>query len=94
MNHYLHPDHHLVHVHMESDFLCSGCKVEGHGVRYRCHECDFNLHEHCARCSSTISVRMHSDHLLTLYVLSEDNPDRERRCNVCQKSTVVTTTAY
>ncbi|XP_074557653.1 protein VACUOLELESS GAMETOPHYTES-like [Curcuma longa] len=85
ISHYLHPQHRLAHVHIEGNFLCDGCKVVGHGVRFRCHACNFDLHEHCARCSSTISVPMHSDHLLTLHVLSQDNP---RRCDVCRKTAI------
>jgi hypothetical protein len=31
-----------------SGFRCDGCGCDGFGLRYRCGECDFDLHEHCA----------------------------------------------
>ncbi|XP_064991003.1 protein VACUOLELESS GAMETOPHYTES-like [Musa acuminata AAA Group] len=79
VTHFLHPDHPLVYQYHEASFVCSGCRITGDGLRYRCDRCNFELHEHCARCPSTISFHMHPQHLLTLHA----RPGTARLCDVC-----------
>ncbi|KAK4792782.1 hypothetical protein SAY86_023217 [Trapa natans] len=45
ISHFSHPDHKLMLENSELLFKCEGCKEEvGIGFRYRCPECDFDLH--------------------------------------------------
>ncbi|CAL9063688.1 unnamed protein product [Musa banksii] len=53
-------------------------QIMGDGLRYRCDRCNFELHEHCARCPSTISFHMHPQHLLTLHA----RPGTARLCDM------------
>nr|XP_016507408.1 PREDICTED: diacylglycerol kinase theta-like [Nicotiana tabacum] len=62
-------------------YLCEGCMIPGSGKRYHCHDCNFNLHEHCGTCPPNLSSFMHPYHSLKLV---ERNHLRERFCNVCR----------
>ena len=69
MEHYCIHDpvgHPLAEVNESEEFQCDGCKTPGNGTRYRCHKCDFNFHDYCRRCPSTLSTFMHHQHHLEL----------------------------
>lgn len=71
---------HLI-IHSSTEFLCDGCKTNGTGPKYRCHPCDFDLHEFCATSTRTLSTFMHP-HPLSIAVRSTQ-PVNKRTCNVC-----------
>ncbi|KAI3757905.1 hypothetical protein L6452_05449 [Arctium lappa] len=84
------PDHqlqiqHFTHQHllqklfMGSQFNCDGCKTTGHGLRYRCAPCDFDLHEQCATSPHRISSHLHPHHLLLV-----NRPGNSHFCDVCK----------
>ncbi|KAK7339721.1 hypothetical protein VNO77_20402 [Canavalia gladiata] len=84
IEHFTHQGHPLTYFATNTQFLCDGCKKLGNGNRYRCSTCDFDLHEHCATCPTTLASFMHPMHQLTL-VLRKPQGARhhERVCNVC-----------
>lgn len=43
-----HMRHDLKMRYYMKPYTCDGCKEKGFGPRYRCEECDYNLHEACA----------------------------------------------
>nr|GEY40297.1 hypothetical protein [Tanacetum cinerariifolium] len=56
---------HVLHkLYMPFEFSCDGCNTRGHGTRYRCPACDFDLHELCAICPHYISSHVHPGHHL------------------------------
>ncbi|XP_044507680.1 uncharacterized protein LOC123227097 isoform X1 [Mangifera indica] len=45
--HLSHKDHKLELKSYKRPYFCSGCKEPGFGSRYRCGQCDYELHKHC-----------------------------------------------
>ncbi|KAJ8459530.1 hypothetical protein OPV22_032456 [Ensete ventricosum] len=43
-----HPQHRLKVEYTETPFCCDGCKEAGIGLKYKCDECEFDLHKACA----------------------------------------------
>ncbi|KAA8516383.1 hypothetical protein F0562_016676 [Nyssa sinensis] len=83
IEHFTHPGHPLEELHAGTEFLCDGCKTLGTGKRYRCHGCDFDMHEYCGRCPRSLSSFMHP-HPLTLVVRKmQGTRQNERFCDVC-----------
>ncbi|KAD4586025.1 hypothetical protein E3N88_23626 [Mikania micrantha] len=77
---------HSIHQHvlhkmfMTSEFNCDGCNTGGHGVRYRCSACEFDLHEQCAVAQNRISAsHLHPHHHLILV----NRPGDSHLCHVC-----------
>ncbi|KAI3474131.1 hypothetical protein Pfo_028919 [Paulownia fortunei] len=50
IDHFAHPGHRLTAFDGDKEYLCDGCKTLGTGKRYRCHGCDFDLHDYCGTC--------------------------------------------
>ncbi|KAK2976866.1 hypothetical protein RJ640_009317 [Escallonia rubra] len=46
-SHFSHPDHKLELKNYKKPYTCNGCKEQGFGPRYRCNECDYELHKDC-----------------------------------------------
>ncbi|GKE43341.1 C1-like protein, partial [Tanacetum coccineum] len=79
IQHFIHP--HMLHkVFMTSEFNCDGCNTGGHGVRYRCSACDFDLHETCATAPHRTTSHLHQQHQLILV----NRPGDSHFCNVCR----------
>ncbi|KAL7108695.1 hypothetical protein ACP275_06G128400 [Erythranthe tilingii] len=72
-----HPLHLLLNT--PTEFLCSGCSAPGFGTRYRCNDCDIDLHDFCATCPATTESDLHPTHPLTLV----SNPANDRVCDLC-----------
>ncbi|XP_059288546.1 protein VACUOLELESS GAMETOPHYTES-like [Lycium ferocissimum] len=85
IQHFTHPKHTLTLFDSHTKYLCDGCKIHGIGKRYRCHGCDFDLHEHCGTCPMNLSSFLHPDHSLKLVVCKQPHGNRQfnRICNVC-----------
>nr|CAN78510.1 hypothetical protein VITISV_031643 [Vitis vinifera] len=83
MEHFTHPGHSLAEVYGSEEFQCDGCKTPGNGLRYRCHTCDFNMHDYCGRCPSTLSTFMHPQHHLKLVIGTQGRHDNEGSCDLC-----------
>ncbi|XP_044507685.1 uncharacterized protein LOC123227097 isoform X2 [Mangifera indica] len=47
--HLSHKDHELELKSYKRPYFCSGCKEPGFGSRYRCGQCDYELHKHWNR---------------------------------------------
>ncbi|KAL1210015.1 Protein VACUOLELESS GAMETOPHYTES [Cardamine amara subsp. amara] len=60
---YIHP---LTVVTGYGDFTCDGCNTHGYGKTYRCAQCDYDLHDYCATCPSTLLSFKHPQHVLQL----------------------------
>ncbi|PWA33951.1 C1-like protein [Artemisia annua] len=79
IQHFTHPC--MLHkVFMTSEFNCDGCNTGGHGVRYRCSACDFDLHEKCATTPHRTISHLHPQHQLLLV----NRPNDSHFCNVCR----------
>ncbi|PWA86533.1 C1-like protein [Artemisia annua] len=65
---------------MPFEFSCDGCNTRGHGTRYQCPACYFDLHELCATCPNYISSNVHPGHQLVLLI----RPPNSHRCDVCR----------
>ena len=83
MEHFTHPGHSLAEVYGSEEFQCDGCKTPGNGLRYRCHTCNFNMHDYCGRCPSTLSTFMHPQHHLKLVTGTQGRHDNEGSCDLC-----------
>lgn len=82
IHHFTHPGHPLTALNCEQLYFCNGCKTQGAGKRFRCHGCNFDLHEYCGTCPHTLSSFMHRNHPLTLMMATTDQIGL-RICNVC-----------
>lgn len=51
--HPIHPLHVLTLEYTETPFNCDGCMEAGIGVKYRCQQCEFDLHKACALATPT-----------------------------------------
>ncbi|KAK4342851.1 hypothetical protein RND71_038667 [Anisodus tanguticus] len=84
IQHFTHPKHSLTLFDSNAKYLCDGCKIPGIGKRYRCHGCDFDLHEHCGTCPMNLSSFLHPYHSLKLVVRKPRGDCRlDLICNVC-----------
>ncbi|KAL8051173.1 hypothetical protein ABFX02_06G128500 [Erythranthe guttata] len=79
IRHRTHPEHLLKPFYIPNEFLCDGCDQLGSGPTYSCEACDFDLHEFCATCPSTIQSGFHPKHPLTLV----NKPVANRVCDLC-----------
>ncbi|XWS67125.1 hypothetical protein CRYUN_Cryun05aG0260100 [Craigia yunnanensis] len=83
IQHFTH-NHPLTKVYENKEFLCDGCKTLGSGTRYRCHDCDFDLHEHCSACPTVFSSFMHPQHNLSLALRNPQATNQNvHACDVC-----------
>ncbi|KAL2481592.1 Cysteine/Histidine-rich C1 domain family protein [Abeliophyllum distichum] len=84
IEHFIHPGHQLTATDgHDQQYLCDGCKTLGNGKRFRCHRCDFDLHEYCGTCPATLSSTMHH-HLLTLVIRKAQGARQiARTCDLC-----------
>nr|XP_009602754.1 uncharacterized protein LOC104097843 [Nicotiana tomentosiformis] len=84
IQHFTHPKHPLTVYDSNTKYLCYGCKIPGIGKRYRCHGCEFDLHEYCGICPTILSSFMHLNHSLKLVVRKpQGNRQFDRICNIC-----------
>lgn len=83
ISHFTHPGHRLSPVNVAEEYRCDGCKTNGAGARFRCGPCDFDLHEYCATCPSTLSSFMHPHPLNLVQRKSQSTRRIERVCDVC-----------
>ncbi|KAK3001835.1 hypothetical protein RJ639_020902 [Escallonia herrerae] len=79
LQHFTHPKHPLLRVYMAMEFNCDGCNTLGSGTRYRCHACDFDLHERCATCPFALPSHVQPQHQLTLV----NQTGKAHFCNLC-----------
>lgn len=80
IQHFIH-QHLLQKIFMTYEFNCDGCNTGGHGVRYRCSACDFDMHEQCATSPYHISSHhLHPHHNLILV----NRPGDSHVCHVCK----------
>ncbi|KAI3912526.1 hypothetical protein MKW98_020988 [Papaver atlanticum] len=69
-----------------NDFLCDACNTLGSGARYRCKQCDFDIHENCADCPEYLNTYIHPNHRLELMWEGSGirkDFDQLRPCDVC-----------
>ncbi|XP_021756846.1 diacylglycerol kinase theta-like [Chenopodium quinoa] len=75
-----HTKHPLKEVFKNSKFECECCKIEGQGMRYRCHECNVDIHLSCETCPSSLPSFTHPNHTLQFM----DKPKLPiHKCNLC-----------
>ncbi|XP_008448294.2 uncharacterized protein LOC103490529 [Cucumis melo] len=79
--HFTHPNHPLIHLSNDQDYFCDACKTFGSDSRYRCHCCDFDIHEFCANCPAKLSSFGLHHHLLALDFQIRTLVDRY--CGIC-----------
>ncbi|KAF8406767.1 hypothetical protein HHK36_008859 [Tetracentron sinense] len=83
--HFSHPQHPLALFNLRDLFRCTLCKEFGAGRRFKCRQCDFELHDFCALAPpSQNSHPFHSQHQL---VFSTKADKGGGRCDVCTKAT-------
>ncbi|XP_038882329.1 uncharacterized protein LOC120073578 [Benincasa hispida] len=83
--HFTHPNHPLIYLSDDQDYLCSGCKTFGSDSRYRCHGCDFNLHEYCANCPEKLSSFLHQHPLNLKFLITKPQIGAlgHQFCDIC-----------
>ncbi|KDO48122.1 hypothetical protein CISIN_1g042732mg [Citrus sinensis] len=87
IHHFTHPNHKLLEINDDNEYLCGGCKTPGSSKRFRCHGCDFDLHEYCGICPMTLSSFMHPQHQLNLVNrIPQATRQNARSCDVCGDS--------
>lgn len=77
-----HTKHLLKEVYKNSKFECKSCRSEGRGMRFRCDQCDFDVHSTCGTCPVSLSSFTHP-HVLQLM---EKPKLPNHKCNLCQKT--------
>ncbi|GLJ22801.1 hypothetical protein SUGI_0429630 [Cryptomeria japonica] len=85
IQHVSHPQHPLNLTFEQLLYACGACKEYGAGVRYRCDQCNFSMHEFCAKAPQTSSHPYHSNH----QVLFQNKPGglKNSKCEICGKAT-------
>ena len=61
------------------EYICNGCKVGGFGKRYRCDECDYDLHISCMHSTPTTTHKLLKDSTFKFY------DQLPRNCNECKR---------
>ncbi|XP_022860976.1 uncharacterized protein LOC111381428 [Olea europaea var. sylvestris] len=83
ISHFSHPYHTLESEYTKVPFKCDGCKEAGIGSCYKCNDCNYDLHMHCAISSSSIS---HPFYTKCSFEFLERPPGNVARyCNACEK---------
>ncbi|RWR76077.1 Cysteine/Histidine-rich C1 domain-containing protein [Cinnamomum micranthum f. kanehirae] len=81
ISHLSHPQHKLKWKHTKNPFLCNGCKEGGIGNKYKCSECDFDLHEKCALPHLTMEHAFYKK----CEFLFHDKIPFNMKCDACDK---------
>ncbi|XP_072977096.1 uncharacterized protein [Typha angustifolia] len=81
ISHPSHPHHKLKIEYTETPFCCDGCREAGIGLKYKCDECEFDLHKACALAPSSIAHTFYKKCDFRLY----SNPPGllTRICDAC-----------
>lgn len=74
-------EHNLTQQKIKTAYKCDGCKEPGWGTRYRCEDCNYDLHRDCALPSATLS---HSFYKHCTFKFLERGSDN-RFCDACGK---------
>ncbi|KAJ4963420.1 hypothetical protein NE237_023359 [Protea cynaroides] len=83
--HFSHPQHTLLLVNFPYIFTCMGCKEYGAGNRFKCLQCDFELHEFCALAPPSLKTHsLHGQHSLIFY--TKPGGYLRSSCDVCNKA--------
>ena len=61
------------------EYTCDGCKVVGFGKRYRCDECNYDLHRACMHSTPTTTPKLFKDSIFKFY------DQLPRNCNECKR---------
>ncbi|KAL5710873.1 hypothetical protein ACHQM5_021384 [Ranunculus cassubicifolius] len=78
---------HASHPHIlkpetsETPFTCDGCKEAGWGLRFRCADCNYDLHKDCALSETYISHPFYGNCSLRF----RNRGPADTRCNACGK---------
>lgn len=82
--HPAHPQHRRLKIeYCEAPFKCDGCKEAGIGLKYKCQQCDFDLHKACAVAPPSF---VHPFYPKCEFEFHYQPPGPERRrCDACQK---------
>ncbi|KAM3219990.1 putative protein isoform X1 [Capsicum annuum] len=83
ISHFSHPQHKLRYEYSEFPFKCDGCKEVGIGSRYKCTNCEYDLHMHCAIPSPSITHPFYTK--CSFQFLSRPPGNVPRYCNACEK---------
>nr|XP_023918194.1 heat shock 70 kDa protein-like [Quercus suber] len=68
------------------EYKCNGCKADGLGKRYRCDECDYDLHIACMHSTPTTTHKLFKDSTFKFYDQLPRNCNKCRRdCDACGK---------
>ncbi|XP_042492887.1 uncharacterized protein LOC122072591 [Macadamia integrifolia] len=83
--HFSHPQHKLTQINLPYIFMCKGCKEFGAGNRFKCLQCDFQLHHFCALAPPSVkSHSLHTQH--SLVFLTKPGGYLRSSCDVCSKA--------
>ncbi|KAH9300097.1 hypothetical protein KI387_011680, partial [Taxus chinensis] len=85
IRHFSHSQHALNMAHQPYLYICNGCKEPGAGPRYRCNQCNFNIHEFCSKAPATLTHPYHTLHQLIFH--SKPSALKKSKCFVCGKAT-------
>ncbi|XP_022870942.1 uncharacterized protein LOC111390165 [Olea europaea var. sylvestris] len=84
--HFIHPGHQLTAIDgHDQQYRCDGCKTLGTGKRFRCHGCDFDLHDYCGTCPETLSSTMHQHPLSLVIRKAQSARQIARVCDLCSE---------
>ena len=79
--------HGLKLVATDKLFQCDGCRQLGDELRYRCEQCDFDLHACCAQAPASMEHSMFEGRVLTLFASRPATPIANAgvipNCDVC-----------
>ncbi|XP_030942502.1 uncharacterized protein LOC115967524 [Quercus lobata] len=85
ISHPIHPLHKLKLEYTEIPFNCDGCKEAGIGLKYKCQQCEFDLHKACA-VAPPISIIHHPFYEKCEFQFHYNPPGAARRiCDACRK---------
>lgn len=74
--------HCLEQKNYQKQYMCDGCREQGHGPRYRCELCNYDLHESCMKTTDPAHHPFFKEE--TLIFLKEVPEDLgRRRCDAC-----------
>lgn len=68
------------------EYVCDGCQVGGFGKRFRCDECDYDLHVACMHSTPTTTHKLFKDSTFKFYdQLPRNCNECKRDCDACGK---------
>lgn len=83
--HRSHVEHKLELKSFQKPYKCDGCKETGFGKRFRCDQCDFDLHENCMFLTDKTSHAFFKGSTFEFFEQPPRQCSRNKHCKECER---------